>query len=91
MAIRTDRPLKTRLFPAGSTEKCELSVSDARDKFADVLHDVYVGNVRVYLTKHGDRVAALIPAEDLDLLQAIEDAQAEAELEQVRKAGHYTP
>jgi prevent-host-death family protein len=91
MAIRTDRQVKTRLFPAGSTENFEISVSDARDKLADLLHDVYVGHVRVYLTKHGDRIAALIPAEDLDLLQAIEDAQAEADLEQVRKAGQYTP
>lgn len=41
------------------------------------------GGERVVLTRHGRRVAAVVPIEDLDLLEQLEDA---ADLDAVREA-----
>ena len=41
------------------------------------------GGERVVLTRHGRRVAAVVPIEDLELLEQLEDA---ADLDAVREA-----
>jgi len=52
----------------------EISVSDARARLADVVDSARVGHDPVYLTRRGQRVAAVIDADDLDrLIQAAED------------------
>ena len=52
----------------------EITVSDARARLADVVDSARVGHDPVYLTRRGQRVAAVIDAEDLDrLIAAAED------------------
>lgn len=52
----------------------ELAVSRARDHLGDAVNHVQYGGEMVYLTRHGRRVAALVPVEVLEALQAEEDA-----------------
>ena len=60
----------------------EMTVSDARARLADVVDAARVGHDPVYLTRRGQRVAAVIDADDLDrLIAAAEDL---ADLEQIR-------
>ena len=50
-----------------------ISASEARERLSDLLNEVSVRGDRVILERHGKRVAAMISAKDLDLLQALED------------------
>ena len=51
-----------------------MTVSDARARLADVVDSARVGHNPVYLTRRGQRVAAVIDSEDLDrLIAAAED------------------
>lgn len=62
----------------------EMTVSDARARLADVVDAARVGHAPVYLTRRGQRVVAVIDADDLDrLIAAAEDL---ADLEAVREA-----
>lgn len=60
-----------------------LPATKAREKFADILNDVAFKGERVLLHRHGKDVAAVISAEDLALLEALEDR---ADLDAVREA-----
>jgi prevent-host-death family protein len=52
----------------------EITVSEARARLADVVDAARVGHDPVYLTRRGQRVAAVIDSEDLDrLIAAAED------------------
>ncbi len=52
----------------------QVTVSDARARFAEVIDQARVQHDPVYLTRHGRRVAAVIDASDLDrLIEAAED------------------
>ena len=52
----------------------ELTVTDARARLADVVDAARVGHDPVYLTRRGQRIAAVIDADDLDrLIAAAED------------------
>jgi prevent-host-death family protein len=61
----------------------EKRISEARESFSDTISRVAYGRERVVLTRHGRRVAAVVPVEDLELLEALEDAR---DLEEVRAA-----
>lgn len=61
----------------------ERRISEAREAFSTTVNRVAFGGERVVLTRHGRRVAAVVPIEDLDLLEALEDAR---DLEEVREA-----
>jgi prevent-host-death family protein len=62
----------------------ELTVSAARARLADVVDAARVGHDPVYLTRRGQRVAAVIDADDLDrLIAAAEDL---ADIEAARSA-----
>lgn len=50
-----------------------IAVSDLRDEHSDVLGRVTYGKERFVLTKYGRPIAALIPFDDLELLEALED------------------
>lgn len=54
-------------------ENNHLSTSKARERFAELLNEVSVRGDRVVLERHGKKVAALISAADLELLEALED------------------
>ena len=58
-------------------------VSEARDGFSDLVNRVAYGNERIVLARHGKEVAALVPAADAALLEALED---ELDLAAVREA-----
>ncbi len=57
----------------------DITVSDARARLADVVDAARVRHDPVYLTRRGQRVAAVIDADDLD--QLIGAAEALADLE----------
>lgn len=62
----------------------DMTVSDARARLADVVDAARVGHDPVYLTRRGQRVAAVIDSEDLDrLIAAAEDL---ADIEAARAA-----
>jgi prevent-host-death family protein len=50
-----------------------LSIMQARAKFADTVNRVQYTGERIVLERHGKGVAAVIPIEDLELLERIED------------------
>lgn len=50
-----------------------LPASKAREQLAEVLNRVAYGGERVVLERRGKGVAAVIPVEDLELLEALED------------------
>jgi prevent-host-death family protein len=61
----------------------ERRISEARESFSTTVNRVAFGGERVVLTRHGRRVAAVVPIEDLDLLERLEDA---SDLDDVRAA-----
>jgi prevent-host-death family protein len=50
-----------------------LPCADARERFDELLRRAVKDKDRVVLTRRGKPVAALVPIEDLELLEAIED------------------
>jgi prevent-host-death family protein len=52
-----------------------LSIVEARNHLADAVNRVTYGGERVVFARRGKPVAALVSAEDLALLQRIEDAE----------------
>ena len=61
----------------------ERRISEARESFSTTVNRVAFGGERVVLTRHGRRVAAVVPIEDLELLEGLEDAR---DLDEVRAA-----
>jgi prevent-host-death family protein len=51
-----------------------ISTSKAREFLADLITEVAYKGERVILTRHGKPVAAIISAEDLERLEAVEAA-----------------
>ena len=60
-----------------------LTISDARQRLADTVNRVAYTRERIILQKRGKSVAALVPIEDLELLEQIEDR---LDLEAAREA-----
>lgn len=61
----------------------EHRISDVRGSFSDTVNRAAFGGERVVLTRHGKRVAAVVPIADLELLESLEDA---VDLEEARAA-----
>jgi prevent-host-death family protein len=61
----------------------ELTLSEARSDLAQLVERVRHRLERICLTKHGRRVVAIVPIEDLELLEKLEDR---LDLEAVRAA-----
>lgn len=55
---------------------------ELRENLHDILHRAQYAHERVTVTRHGKPVAAIVPLEDLEMIEAIEDRidQAEAEI-----------
>jgi antitoxin Phd len=47
--------------------------SQARENFAELVNEVAFGRKRLVLHRHGKDVVAMIPIEDLELLEELED------------------
>lgn len=60
-----------------------LMVSDVRDDFAEVINRVAYGRERIVINRRGKDIVALVPVEDVALLEAIED---QVDIAQARKA-----
>ncbi|HDL52478.1 MAG TPA: type II toxin-antitoxin system Phd/YefM family antitoxin [Proteobacteria bacterium] len=60
-----------------------MDTSVARDSLSDTLNRVLYGRERIVIRRHGKDVAALVPMEDLRLLDEIEDRM---DLEEARTA-----
>jgi prevent-host-death family protein len=54
-----------------------------RGSFSSTVNRAAFGGERVVLTRHGKRVAAVVPIADLELLESLEDA---VDLEEARTA-----
>lgn len=60
-----------------------VSVSEARDEFAELVNRVAYAHERIRVARRGRDVVAVVPMEDLELLEALED---ELDLESAREA-----
>ena len=60
-----------------------VSTTEARKKLAEIVNKVAYGKEPVVLTRQGEKIAALISMEELELLQLIED---HIDIEDARKA-----
>jgi prevent-host-death family protein len=61
----------------------KMAVIDARKDLADVLNRAAYGKERVVLTRRGKDVAAIVPIDDLMILEAIEDHMDVTESEKI--------
>src|SRR5437867_3007088 len=72
----------------------KVAVIDARKDLADILNRAAYGKERVVLTRRGKDVAAIVPMDDLAILEAIEDhmdvTESEKILERVRRGSEET-
>jgi prevent-host-death family protein len=68
-----------------------LPASKAREGFADAINRVAFGKERVVLRRRGKEVAAMVPIDDLRLLEELEDridlADARAALAETKNKG----
>ncbi len=56
-----------------ATAARSIPVSEVRDELADVANRVSYSKERIILTRRGREVAVLVPLEDLEVLEALED------------------
>jgi len=61
----------------------EYTTGQARDRFSEVINEAAFGDERVVLTRHGKKIAALVPLSDLELLTELERL---IDVEEARKA-----
>ena len=54
-----------------------------RDNFSEVVARAAYGKERIYITKNGKNLAALIPVEDMALLEEFEDRLDAAEADRI--------
>ncbi|GAA2222857.1 hypothetical protein GCM10010429_57310 [Micromonospora olivasterospora] len=63
------------LYDAGMSEPAaELPISDARDSLADVVSRAHYAGRITYVTRRGQRLAAIVPAEVAEAIERAEDA-----------------
>lgn len=60
-----------------------VSISEARDGLAELVNRVAYARERVRLVRRGRELAAVVPMEDIELLEALED---ELDLQAAREA-----
>src|SRR5205809_1468936 len=61
----------------------KVAVIDARKDLADILNRAAYGKEHVVLTRRGKDVAAIVPMDDLNILEAIEDHMDVTESEKI--------
>ena len=60
-----------------------VSSADARKSFSKLLNESGFGGHRIVVTRKGKAVAAMVPIEDLDAIQMMEDQKDVVEAERV--------
>lgn len=79
-----DEPPSRSVHEISSQHKTgHVSVSDARHDFAELVNRVAYGHERVVVARRGRAIAAIVPIEDVELLERLED---EVDLEAARAA-----
>ena len=72
-------------------EQVVLAAGEVRQNFSDVVGKVEYGKERVVVSRNGRKAAAVVPIEDLDLLEALEDKidldEARASLKEAKRLG----
>lgn len=61
----------------------EFTTVEARAQLSEVINRAAFAKERLYLTRRGKRIAAVVPIEDIDVLEALED---QLDLAEARKA-----
>ena len=70
----------------------EVAVSDARERFAELIEQTNRSGEPVFLTRRGRRVAALIDADVLErIIERVEDTLDRDALNAAREDGDYIP
>ena len=71
-----------------------LTVSKAREEFSETVNHVAYTKERVMVERHGKAIVAMVPVEDLELLQDLEDrmdlSDARAAIAEAKKKGTKT-
>jgi prevent-host-death family protein len=57
------------------TKKKSVSATAARQSFSESLNRAAYGGERVVIRRHGKEIAAVVPIEDLRLIEQMEDAE----------------
>lgn len=69
----------------------EVASSEVRERFTELMNRAAYAKERIVLTRHGKRLAAVVPIEDLETIEAIEDrmdlADAREALEELEAGG----
>ena len=64
----------------------QMAASAAREEFAEMLNRVAYGKERIVLHRHGKPLVAIIPVEDLQLLERlIEEEEDRIDVEEARR------
>lgn len=70
-------------------------VSKARHDMKDLVNRVAYGKERIYLTSHEKKMVAIVPIEDVEMLEALENAEdiraAEERIAKARQEGTLSP
>ncbi len=64
---------------------CRMSVSEARKNFSEALNKVSFGKDRIMIHRNDKDMAALVPLEDIELLEMIEDKVDQMLIEEAMK------
>ena len=68
-----------------------LEITEVRHNLAEVINQVAYGKERVLITRHGKQLVALVPVEDYQLLEDLEDRidleKTRAALEEAKSQG----
>lgn len=66
--------------------KSTMTTSEAKKSFGDLLHEVALSKGRVVLMRRGKPVAAVVPIEDLEALEMVEEKFDREALKKARKS-----
>ena len=73
--------------------KAQVNTVDARAQFSEIINRAAFGKERVTLTRRGKEIVAVVPIEDVKLLEALEDKidleEARAALAEAKKRAPY--
>ncbi len=69
--LRKRRAAETRTAYVAAANT--MPASEARERFSDLMTSVGIKGERLVLQRHGKNLVAMIPVEDLELLEALED------------------
>ncbi len=68
-----------------------ISFSEARTHLTDLVNEVAYGGKRIVLTRKGKKLVAIVPLDDLDTIEALEDkldiAAAKKATKDIKKRG----